>query len=131
MPDAAVKGTVKEVIESTPPMSWQLFGLPIMLVGVLVIDVPEQVSVGLKPLPAIDTVLPGLRKVGLSVIVGVGPVTVNVAKAESVVLPVTWMEYKPNAAVDKTWNDPDIEPLAENEHDTAVTMDAGVLERHV
>ena len=60
-------------------------------------------------------------------IVGVGLVTVNVAEAESVVLPVTLMEYTPNAAVDKTVKDPDMEPLTENVHVTAVTIDDGVL----
>ena len=98
-----------------------------MLVGVLVIDAPEQVSVDLKPLPEIDTLSPALTKVGLSVIVGVGLVTVNVAEAESLVLPLTLMEYAPNAAVFLTWNEPDTEPLAEKVHVAAVTIDDGVL----
>jgi hypothetical protein len=89
------------------------------------------VSLVLKPLPEIETVPPGLMKAGLSVIVGVGLVTVNDAKAESPELPVTSMEYTPNAAEDKTWKDPDMVPVAENEQDTAVRMDAGVLERQV
>ena len=99
-----------------------------MLVGVLVIDAPEQVSVDLKPVPEIDTLSPALTKVGLSVIVGVGLVTVNVAEAESPVLPLTLMEYAPNAAVLLTLNEPDTKPFAENVHVTAVRMDAGVLE---
>jgi len=63
-----------------------------MFVGVLLIDDAEQVSEDLNPLPEIVTVPPALTETGLSVIVGVGLVTVNVAKAESVVLPVTLME---------------------------------------
>jgi len=103
-----------------------LAGLPIMLVGVLVIDAPEQVSVDLKPLPEIDTLSPALTKVGLSVIVGVGLVTVNVAEAESPVLPLTLMEYAPNTPV-LALKEPDMEPLAEKVHVAAVTIDDGVL----
>lgn len=61
-----------------------------MLVGLLVIEQGPLLSVGAKPLPEIDTVLPGLTKVGLSVILGVRIellVTVNDAEAESPVLP--------------------------------------------
>jgi hypothetical protein len=89
------------------------------------------VSVELNPLPEIETVPPGLMKVGISVILGVGLITVNDAKAESPAVPVTLMEYTPNGAEDKTWKDPDMEPLAANEHDTAVRMDPGLLERQL
>ena len=130
MPDVAVDETVKDVVESTPPLRSQLIELPTMLNGVLVM-VQVVVSLVLNPLPEIWTVPPGLMNAGLSVIVGVGLVTVNDAKAESPELPVTSMEYTPNAAEDKTWKDADMEPLAENEQDTAVRMDAGVLERQV
>ena len=87
------------------------------------------VSLVLNPPPEIETVPPGLMKAGLSVIVGVGLVTINVAIAKSPALPVTFMEYAPNGAADKTWKEPDMEPVDENEHETAVKMDAGVLER--
>jgi hypothetical protein len=54
-----------------------------MLVGVLVISGgAAHVSLVLNPLPDIDTVAPGLAKVGLSVIFGAGIVTVNCADIE-------------------------------------------------
>jgi len=59
-----------------------------MLVGELVI-VHAPALVGLKPLPVIDTAVLNGPELGLRIIVGVGFVTVNVAVAKSVVLPVT------------------------------------------
>jgi len=57
-------------------------GTPIMFVGVLVM-VQVVVSPALKPLPEIVTVPLGDTKVGLSVMEGVGDVTVNMAEAAS------------------------------------------------
>jgi hypothetical protein len=130
VPDAAVDRTVKDVVESTPALRLQLYETGTMPNGVLVM-VQVVVSLVLKPLPEIETVPPTLTKVGLSVIVGLGLVTVNVATAESPALPVTLMEYTPNGAGVKTWKDPDMEPLAENVHDIAVRIDPGVLERQL
>jgi hypothetical protein len=73
-------------------------------------------------------VLPAGLDEGLRVIEAV--VTMNGAEAESLVLPLTVIVYVPTTAVDKTVNDPNIEPLMENVHVAAVTMVVGVLVTH-
>jgi hypothetical protein len=53
-----------------------------MFDGVLVIDDGPHVSADWKPLPEIETVPPALTELGLSVIVGAGMVTLNVAEID-------------------------------------------------
>jgi hypothetical protein len=69
-------------------------------VGAVVI--PQVVSVTTNPVPETVTKVPSCPEVGESVIVGVGVVTVNVAVAKSPFEPVSVTVYVPNAAVDKT-----------------------------
>jgi hypothetical protein len=76
VPDVVAKGTVKDVDKSSPPLILHDSGVPITEVGVLVI-VQVAASLPLKPLPDIATVAPGLTKAGVSVMVGVGLITVN------------------------------------------------------
>jgi hypothetical protein len=84
----------------------------------------------LNPLPLIATEVPAGPEEGLNEIAAVVDVTMNGAGAESLVLPVTMTVYDPDVDPTATWKDPDTEPLAENVHVAAVTIDDGLLVTH-
>ena len=74
------------------------------------------------------TVMPLGPAAGVIVILGVTVVTVNVARAKSPVLPLTWIVCAPGAAVLETVKEALTVPLAEIEHVGDVTMSGkGIL----
>ena len=93
---------------------------------VLVATVPgvmvHDVSPVLKPLPLTVTTVPAGAELGMKLIDGEVVVTVNVACAESPVLPVTVIVCAPNVALLRTVNEPVTTPPGEVEHEGEVTM---------
>jgi hypothetical protein len=74
------------------------------------------------------TVMPLGPAAGVIVILGVTVVTVNVARAKSPVLPLTWIVCAPGAAVLEAVKEALTVPLAEIEHEGNVTMSGnGIL----
>ena len=84
-------------------------------------------SLGAKPVPATDTVVPTGPEVGSSVIVGAEAVTVNVASAISpTVNPVTKMKYGPGTTVPTVNLNESKTPLGVNVHASTDVRTAGV-----